>query len=40
MKDILSFGQIAQCLERAHGKHEVVGSISTRGNFLHEIEKP
>ena len=31
---------MAQWLERVHGKHEVVGSNPTRGNFLYEIEKP
>ena len=37
---ISSFGQIAQWLERVHGKHEVVGSNPTRANFLYGIEKP
>ena len=30
--------QIAQWLERVHGKHEVVGSHPTRANFLYGIE--
>ena len=34
------FGQIAQWLERVHGKHKVVGSNPTWANFLYEIKKP
>ena len=39
-KRISSFGQIAQWLERVHGKHEVMGSNPIRANFLYGIEKP
>ena len=39
-KHISSFGQIAQWLERVHGKHKVVGSNPTRANVLYGIEKP
>ena len=40
IKHIASFGQIAQWLERVHGKHKIVGSNPTRANFLYGIEKP
>ena len=36
IKQISSFGQIAQCLERVHGKHEVVGSNPTRANIIYK----
>ena len=33
---IYIFGQVAQWLERVHGKHEVVGSNPTRPTFYME----
>ena len=39
LKNISSFGEIAQWLERVHGKHEVMGSNSTRANFLYGINE-
>ena len=39
MKQVSSFGQIIQWLERMQGEHEVEGSSPTRTNFPYTIKK-